>query len=139
VLAHSYGSTAVMLALQENDVSIDALAMVGSPGSPARTVAQLKVTGGNVWVGAAEWDPIPGSGVFGSQPLSPEYGAHRFGVSSMTDPVVGVPLADSLSHNGYFTAGTASMRNMALIALGRGDLVLGVNGGLAIASRALAR
>jgi pimeloyl-ACP methyl ester carboxylesterase len=140
VIAHSYGSTAVMLSLQEDDVQVDALAIVGSPGSPASSAAELSVRNGNVWVGAADWDPIPGSGVFGSQPLSTEYGAHRFAVSSMADPVSGASLGDSLSHNDYFSAGSSSMRNMTLIALGRGDLVLGTDGSLALgAARAVSR
>src|SRR5690606_42101369 len=43
VLAHSYGSTAALLSLAEDDVSVDALAVVGSPGSPARSAAELHV------------------------------------------------------------------------------------------------
>ncbi|HXR43186.1 MAG TPA: alpha/beta hydrolase, partial [Pseudolysinimonas sp.] len=55
VLAHSYGSTTAMIALQRNDISVDALAVFGSPGAPATSVDELHVTGGNVWVGAAQW------------------------------------------------------------------------------------
>ena len=89
ILAHSYGATAALLALQENDVTVDALAMVGSPGSPAESVGQLKVRDGNVWVADASWDPVSSTGVFGSQPLSPEYGAHHFGVDGAVDPMTG--------------------------------------------------
>lgn len=140
IVAHSYGSTAAMMALQENDVTVDALVMVGSPGSPAQTVADLKVRGGNVWVGAAEWDPIPRSGVYGSQPLSPSFGANILSTEAAFDPLSGVELEASASHNDYFTSTTTTMRNMGLITIGRADLVIGAEGGPTLAlGKALAR
>ncbi len=138
VLAHSYGSTAALLSLQEDNVSVDALAMVGSPGSPARTVKDLHVANGNVWVGAAQWDPIPASGVFGSQPASPDYGPHHFGVDGAVDPYTGQQLSAAISHNDYFTDGGESFRNLVLIGIGQGSLVLGNDGAVA-APRMLAR
>ena len=133
VLAHSYGSTAAMLSLQDDAVSVDALAIVGSPGSPARSVNQLKVANGNVWVGAADTDPVPQTGLFGSQPLSASYGAHRFGVNGASDPVTGSALRGAVGHNDYFVTGTESLRNMVLIGINRGDLVLGTDGSAALA------
>ncbi|AYF98641.1 alpha/beta hydrolase [Protaetiibacter intestinalis] len=123
VLAHSYGSTAALLSLAEDDVSVDALALVGSPGSPARTVSELQVTDGNVWVGAADWDPIPASGVFGSQPTSASYGAHRFSVAPGVDPITGQRLNGAVTHNDYFSEGGSSLRNLALIGIDEGALV----------------
>lgn len=123
IVAHSYGSTAAMLALQENDVSVDALVLVGSPGSPATSVSDLKVADGNVWVAAADTDPVPRSGVFGSQPLDPDFGAHRFSVKAMKDPITGQKLADIQGHVYYFWPGTTAVRNTALIAIGHGELV----------------
>lgn len=123
IVAHSYGSTAAMLALQENDVSVDALVLVGSPGSPATSVGDLKVSGGNVWVAAADTDPIPRSGVFGSQPLDADFGAHRFSVRGMSDPITGERLSDISGHVYYFWPGTTSVRNTALIAIDQGSLV----------------
>ena len=128
ILAHSYGSTAALLALEENDVSVDALAMVGSPGSPARSVEELHVTAGNVWVGGAEWDPIPASGAFGSQPMSVEYGAHHFGVDGGFDPLTREQLSGALAHNDYFVCGGESFRNLALIGIGQGRYVLDNDG-----------
>ncbi len=122
IVAHSYGSTAALLCLEEEDVWVDSLALVGSPGSTARSTDVLHVRGGDVWVGAAEWDPIPASGVFGSQPLSPSYGAHRFSVAPGVDSVTGAPLAGALSHNDYFEPGGSSLRNLALVSIGEGAL-----------------
>lgn len=123
IVAHSYGSTAAMLALEENEVTVDALIMVGSPGSPATSVDDLKVRNGNVWVAASDTDPIPRSGVFGSQPLDADFGAQRFSVRAMTDPITGAELADIAGHVYYFWPGTTSVRNTALIAIDQGALV----------------
>ncbi|MFT4029797.1 MAG: alpha/beta hydrolase [Protaetiibacter sp.] len=139
VLAHSYGSSAALLSLAEDDVSVDALAVVGSPGSPARSVAELHVTGGNVWVGAAEWDPIPASGVFGSQPASRAYGAHLFSVAAGTDPVTGASLSGAVTHNDYFAPGGMSLRNLALIGIGEGAQVVGADHSRGDFARALTR
>ncbi len=108
--------------------TVDALAMVGSPGSPARSVGELHVIAGNVWVGGAEWDPIPASGAFGSQPMSVEYGAHHFGVAGGFDPLTQQHLTGALAHNDYFVAGGESFRNLALIGIGQGRYVLGNDG-----------
>jgi hypothetical protein len=132
ILAHSYGTTTAMLSLQNDQVSVDALAIVGSPGSPARTAGQLNVTDGNVWVGAGQTDPVPQTGLFGSQPTSASYGAHRFGVDGATDPVTGRAMGAVVGHDGYFVTGTESLRNMVLIGIGRGDLVLGLDGSSAL-------
>lgn len=123
VLAHSYGSTAAMLSLAEDDVHVDALAVVGSPGSPARSALELHV--GTVWVGAAEWDPIPSSGVFGSQPSSRAYGARLFSVAGGSDPLTGAALGGAFTHNDYFAPGSMSLRNLTLISLDEGVRVVG--------------
>ncbi|WP_294181762.1 alpha/beta hydrolase [uncultured Schumannella sp.] len=125
VFAHSYGSTAALLALEENDVTVDALALLGSPGSPAQTASELNVRDANVWVGVAPWDPIPSTGVFGSQPASEAYGANHFAVDGAIDPITGEELGGAFSHNDYFTPGGESFRNLALIGIDRTDLVIG--------------
>jgi hypothetical protein len=123
VVAHSYGSTAALLALAEYDFEIDALAMVGSPGSPAKSVDELNVRDGNVWVGEAAWDPIPNSAYFGSDPGSASYGAQTMGVGGGVDIITKEVLLASSGHNEYFSAGTESMRNFALISIGKGEYV----------------
>jgi pimeloyl-ACP methyl ester carboxylesterase len=128
VVAHSYGSTAALLALQEYDFQIDALALVGSPGSPASSVSQLHVNHGNVFVGEAAWDPIPNSAYFGSDPGSANYGAKPMGVGGGIDGITREVLLASVGHNEYFSAGTESMRNFALIGIGRGEYVTNGSG-----------
>lgn len=124
ILAHSYGSTAALLALERGTVKVDALALMGSPGSDAQSVKQLGVREGNVFVGEAPMDPIVNSAFFGSDPGSPSYGAKPMGVGGAVDPITHRTLAGSSGHNEYFTAGTECIRNLALIGIDRGDLVL---------------
>jgi pimeloyl-ACP methyl ester carboxylesterase len=123
VIAHSYGSTAALMALTEFDFTVDALAMVGSPGSSAKSVDELHVRDGNVYVGEAAWDPIPNSSYFGSDPGAKSYGAKPMGVGGGLDFITHEVLLASTGHNEYFSAGTESMRNFALIGIGKGQFV----------------
>ncbi len=122
LVAHSYGSTAALMMLTEFDIEVDSLVLVGSPGSAAGSVEQLHVRGGEVYVGEAAWDFVPDSAFFGSDPGSPEYGAHVLDVDGGADPITGKKLAPAFGHNGYFDADTEAMRNMALVSIGEGDL-----------------
>jgi pimeloyl-ACP methyl ester carboxylesterase len=121
LIGHSYGSTAALMALTEYDFQVDALALVGSPGSAAQSVSQLHVRDGSVFVGKAQWDPVPNSAFFGSEPGSAAYGATSFGTDGGVDPITGATMLRSFFHIEYFSPGTESLRNLALIGIGRGD------------------
>ena len=123
VFAHSYGATVTMLALQRDTMSIDALAMVGSPGGVANNVSELAVPEGHVWVGEAAWDPVVNTAFFGVDPGSPEFGANPMEVSGTTDPVTGSPLTPSVGHDWYLEPGTESLRNLSLIGIDEGRFV----------------
>ena len=122
VFAHSYGSTVALLALANGSVEVDALVVVGSPGSAIQSAAKLKVTGDNVFVGKADWDPAVNSAFFGSDPGAASYGARVLGVRGGTDARTGATLAGSLGHNDYFTPGSESLHNMALIGTDNAEL-----------------
>jgi hypothetical protein len=124
IVGHSYGSTAALMALTEYDFTVDALALVGTPGSAAQSSHDLHVRGNNVWVGSAAWDPVPSSAWFGSDPAAPSYGAHTMGVGGATDVITGASLSQSIGHNEYFDPGTESIRNLALIGIGHSELVM---------------
>ncbi len=124
VMAHSYGSTAAMIALQRGDVEIDALAIVGSPGSSAQTASALAVRNTNVYVGEAGWDPVVNSAFYGSDPGAASYGAYRMGVAGGVDIITNRRLGASYGHNEYFRPGSESMRNLALIGINAGGLVM---------------
>lgn len=123
VLAHSYGSTAALVALERRAGQIDALALIGSPGSASQNARELGVKNDNVFVGEAEWDPIVNTAFYGSDPGSASYGAVRIGVGGSIDPLTGQALGASVGHNAYFAPGSESLRNLALIGIGRGDWV----------------
>ena len=136
IIAHSYGSTAALMALSDGNFSVNALVVVGSPGSAAQSAKDLDVKHTNVWVGSAAWDPVPTSAFFGSDPSSPSYGAHTMGVNGGTDIITGKTLTQSLGHNGYFDPDSESVRNMALIGIDQAQLVM--QGDAADSSRTLA-
>jgi hypothetical protein len=124
IVAHSYGSTAALMALSSGRMSADTLTVLGSPGSDVQTAAELAVGAGQVFVGDAHSDPIAGSGYFGTDPGSESFG------STLLDLAGGADAADAgdvfrrpVGHNDYLKPGTASLHDVALIAVGRGDLV----------------
>jgi hypothetical protein len=124
IVAHSYGSTAALMALTEYNFSVDALVLVGSPGSAAQSVHDLHVRNANVFVGSAPWDPVPSSAWFGSDPAAPSYGAKTMAVGGAIDTITGKALGASIGHNNYFSAGSESIRNMALVGIDHGELVM---------------
>jgi hypothetical protein len=123
VIGHSYGSTAAMIALQRHTFQIDALAVVGSPGSAAQSVSDLDIRDGNMYVGEAAWDPVVNTAFYGSDPGAPSYGAHPMSVDGGTDPITHRGLSASFGHNGYFGVGSESLRNLALIGIDKGGFV----------------
>jgi Alpha/beta hydrolase len=126
VFAHSYGSTVALVALARGSVDVDALVMVGSPGSALQSAAGLGVRDHNVYVGEADWDPAVNSAFFGSDPGASSYGAKTLGVSGGRDRLTGARLDGSLGHNEYFKPGSESLHNMALI--GTDNAKLATNG-----------
>lgn len=123
VFAHSYGATAAMLALDRGEMSVDALAVMGSPGGAANSAAQLAVPAGRVWVGEAAWDPVVNTAFFGTDPGSPGFGAKTMSVAGSVDPVTGAVLSASVGHDWYLEPGTESLRNLSLIGIDRGNFV----------------
>ncbi len=111
LFCHSYGS--VVCALAARDVHVTDLVVYGSPGMRARSVAALG-TPAHVWAARSagdwiEWVPhvtFLGFG-HGPDPVDPAFGARVINASG------------AHGHGGYFVPGTVSLRNFALIALGR--------------------
>jgi hypothetical protein len=135
IVGHSYGSTAAMIELAKGGLDVDALVLIGSPGSATQSASELSVRNDNVYVGEAAWDPVVNTAFYGSDPGSPSFGAHKMDVSGGVDPITHKQLAPAIGHLGYFDAGTAAMRNIALISLDRDSLV--TNGTTMDASRTL--
>ncbi|MET4782615.1 alpha/beta hydrolase [Glaciihabitans sp. UYNi722] len=136
LVTHSYGSTAAMIELSGKSISVDALAMVGSPGGATQLASKLSVRGDNVYVGEAAWDPVVNTAFYGSDPGAASFGARKMDVSGGTDVVTHKKLAAAVGHLGYFDSGTEAMRNLALIGIDQGALV--TDGTLADATRTVA-
>lgn len=103
LLCHSYGSRVCAEAAQ--GLPVTDLVVYGSLGMGVSTVAELQ-TGARVWagLGAGDWVRyLPGA-----QPVSPRFGARVFA-------------AGDGGHSDYLAPGSLSLRNLALIALGRSD------------------
>lgn len=123
VVAHSYGSTTALMALSSGRMQADSLTVLGSPGSAVQTASELAVRSGQVYVGDAHSDPIAGSGYFGTDPGSAAFGSTLLDLSADTvEPDAGV-FRRPVGHNDYLKPGTASLHDVALIGIGRGDLV----------------
>ena len=60
VVCHSYGSTTTCLALQREGMTVDQVALIGSPGvgGEATTVADLHLNRSQVFVGSASRDLV---------------------------------------------------------------------------------
>lgn len=109
LLCHSYGS--VLCGLAAPGLPVTDIAVYGSPGMDAASVASLHTTA-RVWAGreAGDWiRHVPhvrllGVG-FGTDPMSPSFGARRFGCGGA-------------GHSGYLQPRSESLRNLAYIALG---------------------
>jgi hypothetical protein len=124
IVAHSYGSTTALMALASGRMRADSLTVLGSPGSDVQTSAELAVGAGQVFVGDAHSDPIAGSGYFGTDPGSKAFGSTVLDLAGGADQQdAGDVFRRPVGHNDYLKPGTASLHDVALISVGRGDLV----------------
>ncbi|CAL9512868.1 alpha/beta hydrolase [Streptomyces sp. enrichment culture] len=113
LLCHSYGS--VVCARAADGLAVSDIALVGSPGTGADTVAGLRADA-RIWAGRGsdDWvEHVPhvsadlfGTTVgFGTDPVSPDFGARVFD-------------AGDGGHSDYFDTGSLSLTNLTRIALG---------------------
>jgi hypothetical protein len=114
LLCHSYGSVVCGEAVK--GLPVDDIAAFGSPGMAASSASDLG-TNARVWTarGSRDWmrfvPHIRVFGVgFGTDPVSLGFGARVFA-------------AGSAGHSDYLRPGSPSLRNLALIALGRDSQV----------------
>lgn len=113
VFCHSYGTIVCGLAAQDlpADRRLSNLTALGSPGMRTPTAADLDADrvwaarGGDDWVGELPFVEFAGFG-HGPDPAGRGFGARVFGADG------------ARGHTGYFAGDTASLRNMAHIALG---------------------
>jgi hypothetical protein len=119
LICHSYGS--VVCGLAAPHLPVTDIAVVGSPGMDASSVAALHTTA-RVWAGrgAGDWiRHVPhvqflGLG-FGADPMASAFGARIFATGSG-------------GHSGYFKLGGVALGDLAYIALGDPGRVTGAAG-----------
>jgi len=117
VVAHSYGTLTAALSVLDRGVHPENLVLVGSPGVLVESASAFAPS--NVWVGAADADPVVGAElacavfsppfawactwgqdrVHGPDPSRAEFGAFRFTTGG------------SRGHSEYFVPGEESLRN----------------------------
>jgi hypothetical protein len=113
LIGHSYGSVVVGLAAPKLPRQVENLVAIGSPGMGVDRASDLHGYA-RVFAGTAPADwtgSLPGVRLFGAG-----HGTHP------TDPAFGalpLPVGGVDDHDGYFVSGTASLRAMADITLGR--------------------
>ncbi|MGV9556488.1 alpha/beta hydrolase [Streptomyces sp. NPDC003522] len=114
VIAHSYGTTLVGAAAETGHLKADDLVFAGSPGVKVSGADELDVPKGHVWNEEADGDAVPDIGRWGHGgdgfviPSDPSFGANQ-----MT--------TDTEGHSGYWDTGSDSLRNQALVMVGKGD------------------
>ncbi|GAB2861909.1 alpha/beta hydrolase family protein [Actinoallomurus bryophytorum] len=114
LLCHSYGT--VVCGRAAKDLDVTDIAVFGSPGLTVSSAAALH-SRARLWAGRAAHDFIRyvpkirvlGVG-FGTDPAGPGFGARRFA-------------AGDGGHSDYLSPGSVSLRNLAMVALGRTDQV----------------
>lgn len=114
VIAHSYGTTLVGAAAQTGHLNADDVVFAGSPGVKVSSADELDVPKGHVWNEEADGDPVPDIGRWGHGgdgfiiPSDPEFGANQL-------------TTDTEGHSGYWNEDSQSLKNQALVVVGKGD------------------
>ncbi|KID28814.1 Alpha/beta hydrolase [Prauserella sp. Am3] len=122
VIGHSYGSTVAGYAARDGLLDADALVFVGSPGVGVDTASQLYLpAGAEVYATTAQHDVIRATPDFihGRQPIADEFGAVEFESDPGSDGSWFTVGLSTKAHVEYWNMDSASLRNMARIALGR--------------------
>ncbi|MFE6967502.1 alpha/beta hydrolase [Agromyces sp. NPDC057679] len=125
VNAHSYGTTTAALALTKTGVEVDSFSMYGSAGLTDLDLNELNVPDGVVYVGQAVDDDLATIGrlLSGRQDPGEWLGVQRYDTNGGdVDPITESTFPDTKGHNEYLVPGSETIRNLALINLGRGEL-----------------
>lgn len=118
VIGHSYGSSLVGAAAQTGDLHTNDIVFAGSPGVEVFNADQLDVPKGHVWNEYADGDPVPelgrmihGGGFGRVIPADSSFGANQMAT-------------DTEGHSGYWDEGSQSLKNQALVVVGKYDHVV---------------
>ncbi|MEO7555296.1 MAG: alpha/beta hydrolase [Acidimicrobiales bacterium] len=112
VVAHSYGSLVAADAVR-GGMRVDDVAVVGSPGLEADTVAALPLGDADLFAERAPFDVVALSEAYGRDPSDPRFGATRLATG-----------AGVSGHSAYFDEGTLALANLAAVVVQRDDLLV---------------
>ncbi|EHK86560.1 alpha/beta hydrolase [Saccharomonospora azurea SZMC 14600] len=121
VIGHSYGSTVVGHSAQGEQLDVDNVVFVGSPGVGVDSAADLDLPDdAGVYATTAENDIIRATPPFihGPQPVGDDFGAHVFTSDAGTDGDWYTGGYSTEAHSEYWNQDSASLRNMATIVVG---------------------
>ncbi|MFI0976123.1 alpha/beta hydrolase [Streptomyces sp. NPDC021093] len=116
VIAHSYGTTLVGAAAQTGTLNTDDVVFAGSPGVKVAGADEMDVPKGHVWNQEAEGDVVPDLGRYGHGGGGLNFripSDEQFGANQMT--------TDTEGHSGYWDEGSRSLKNQALVVVGRDE------------------
>ncbi|MEU3857919.1 alpha/beta hydrolase [Streptomyces sp. NPDC028722] len=114
VIGHSYGTTLIGAAAEKGTLNADDIVFAGSPGVKVSGADELDVPKGHVWNEEGGSDPVPDIGRYG-------HGGDGFVIPSDPDFGANQMATDTHGHGGYWTPGSKSLLNQALVVVGRGD------------------
>ncbi|WP_225825148.1 alpha/beta hydrolase [Streptomyces naphthomycinicus] len=114
VIGHSYGTTLIGAAAEKGTLNADDVVFAGSPGVRVSGADQMDVPKGHVWNEEGGSDPVPDIGRYG-------HGGDGFVIPSDPDFGANQMATDTHGHGGYWTPGSKSLLNQALVVVGRGD------------------
>ncbi|MEW2493148.1 alpha/beta hydrolase [Streptomyces nodosus] len=116
VIAHSYGSTLVGAAAQTGHLHASDVVFAGSPGVRVSRADEMDVSKGHVWNEEADKDPVPDIGRWG-------HGGDRFVIPSDQEFGANQMATDTEGHSGYWDNHSQSLRNQALVVVGKREEV----------------
>ncbi|WP_443045512.1 alpha/beta hydrolase [Streptomyces sp. NBC_00259] len=105
-------------AAETGDLNADDLVFAGSPGVKVSGADGMDVPKGHVWNEEAKGDVVPDLGRYGHGGDGLNFripSDEKFGANQMT--------TDTEGHSGYWDEGSTSLKNQALLVVGKGDEV----------------
>lgn len=137
LIGHSYGSETVGEAALRDQLPVDNVVLVGSPGSAVDSASQFHVPAGHVYAAANTFDlvriggdvgglpmdvvegqpitALPVHGLIGADPTDPRFGAHLFSTGGPFDGATG---SAWMADHSYFDPNSRSLENMSAIVAG---------------------
>ncbi|MEW2292540.1 alpha/beta hydrolase [Streptomyces sp. NPDC006743] len=129
-IGHSYGTTLIGAAAQTGHLSANDVILAGSPGVKVGSADEMDAPHGHVWNEEAPGDLVPDIGRWGHGgtewkvgggtfiiPSDPNFGANQMNTQPEGSGPAGT--VGSHGHSEYWNHGTTSLKNQALVVVGK--------------------